>query len=410
MVLLITLWLVIILAVMVFELVNLVRVESNVVINFKEDAQGYSLAEAGIIQGINSLLNDESKDYDSLDDAWAQEISQELETGTFTVKIVDEERKININELDPSILKEFLKLWTPLKIDELTENIGDFKDANLKKWNGSPEDEGNKNLLFDTIDELQLVPGIDLGSPNLFRGDVLNKLRLPIALGGENLFYKLKDYITVTGKINLNMVDNKTLATLMFEAGPYTELSKPESEKILEEFEKMADKVIDFRKVSREADSEKPQKQGERAFTINNTSPRLISILGEEHYEAIKPYITWLGKINVNTAGKEVLSAFFLGVLGADSGHFADEIISARNKTPFKTYQELDGITDFTAINTANDYIPVREYLTVKSNYFTISAIGQPKESPLTKKITAIVEREEKDGRFQVKILSWHSE
>lgn len=390
MALLMTLWLVIILAVMVFELVNLVRVESNVVINFKEDAQGYSLAEAGIIQGINSLLNDESKDYDSLNDAWAQEISQELETGSFTVKIVDEQRKININEIDFAILKEFFKLWTPLNSNKLTEDISDFKDANLKKWDGSLEDEGNKNLLFDTIEELQAVPGIDLEE--------------------ENLFYKLKDYITVTGKINLNMVDNKTLATLMFEAGTYTELSNLELEKTLEEYEKMADKAIDFRKVSQGIDPKKPKKQGERAFTINNTSTRLISALGEEHYEKIKPYITWLGKINVNTASKEVLSAFFLGVLGADSGHFADEIISARNNSPFKTYQGLDEITDFTAINTANDYIPVREYLTVKSACFTIEAIGQPKESPLRKKITAIVEREEKDGRFQVKILSWHTE
>ncbi|MDI6736726.1 MAG: type II secretion system protein GspK [bacterium] len=396
MALIMTLWLVIILAVMVFELVNLVRVESNVVINFKEDAQGYSLAEAGIIQGINSLLNDKSKDYDSLDDDWAQEISQELETGSFTVKIVDEQRKININEIDSAILKEFLKLWTPLKNDELTESINDFKDANLKKWDGSIEDEGNKNLLFDTIEELQLVvarqasPGIDLEE--------------------ENLFSRLKNYITVTGKINLNMVDNKTLATLMFEAGTYTELSNPELEKTLEEYEKMADKAIDFRKVSRGIDPKKPKKQGERAFTVNNTSTRLISALGEEYYERIEPYITWLGKINVNTAPKEVLSAFFLGILGADSGHFADEIISARNNSPFKTYQGLDEITDFTTINTANDYLPVREYLTVKSAYFTIEAIGRPRESSLTKKITAIVEREESGGRFQVKILSWHSE
>ncbi|MFH1563630.1 MAG: type II secretion system protein GspK [Nitrospirota bacterium] len=387
MALLMTLWLVIILAVMVFELVNLVRVESNVVINFKEDAQSYFLAEAGIIQGINSLLDDESKDYDSLEDVWAQEISQELETGSFTVKIVDEQRKININEIDTAVLKEFLKLWTPLNSDELTESINDFKDANLKKWDGGLEEGNNKNLLFDTIEELQLVPGIVEG----------------------NLFYKLKDYITVTGKINLNIVDNKTLATLMFEAGTYTELSNNEasfleSEKTIEGYEKMADVAINMRKAKKEGEGSLP-------YIITNTDTRLITALGEEHYERIKPYVTWLGKINVNTAGKEVLSAFFLGVLGADSGHFADEIISARNKSPFKTYQELNEIADFTTINKANDYIPVREYLTIKSTCFTLESIGQSKESQLIKKITTIVERrEEKDGRFQIKILSWHTE
>lgn len=390
MALIMTLWLLIILSVMVFELVNLVRVESNVVINFKEEAQGYSLAEAGIIQGINSLLNDESKDYDSLKDAWAQEIAQELETGTFTVKIVDEQRKININEIDVAVLKEFLKLFTPLNSDELTERIIDFKDANLKKWDGSPEEEGNKNLLFDTIEELQSVPEAK-----------------------ENFFYKLHDYITVTGKINLNIVDNQTLATLISEAGIYTELSHLELEQTLGDYEKMAGVAVDMRKAKKKGEGSLP-------YTINNTYERLSSAftdsrlstaLSNAHYERIKQYVTWLGKINVNTASKEVLYAYFLGVLGADSGHFADEIISARNEAPFKTYNELDDrIADFNTIKKANDYIPVREYLTVKSTYFTLESIGQPKESPLRKKITAIVEREEKEGRFQVKILSWHTE
>ncbi len=379
MALIITLWLVIILAVMVFELVNLMRVESNVVINFKEDAQAYSLAEAGIIHAINSLLMDKSKDYDSLQDSWAEVISQELEIGSFTVKVVDEQRKININEIDSTVMTEFLKLFTPINSDELTEHIIDFKDANLKKWDGNPEKEDNKNLLFDTIYELQLVKGI--------------------VSDEKNLFYELKDFITVTGNINLNIVDSNTLATLMYEVGTYTESNL---EQKIEEYELLANKAIDFRKAKKEGEGALP-------YIITNTDTRLITVLGQEHYEKIKPYITYLGKINVNTASREVMSAYFLGVLGADSGHFADEIISARNEAPFKTYREMDDrIADFGTIKKANDYIPVREYLTVKSAHFTIESVGQLKGSPFTKKITAIVEREEKAGRFQVKIISWY--
>jgi type II secretory pathway component PulK len=383
--LIMTLWLVIILVVMLSELVNLTRVESNVVINFKEDAQAYSLAEAGIISGINSLLMDESKDYDSLEDEWAKGISQELEIGSFTVKIVDEQRKININEIDSAVLKEFLKLFAPEKSDELTENILDFRDANLKRWDGSPEEEYNKNLLFDTIYELQLVKGIITDE--------------------KNLFDELKDHITVTGKINLNIVDDKTLATLLYETGTYTELSRLELEEKIEEYERLANRAINFRKAKKEYEGALP-------YTITNTDIRLIAAFAnKEYYERIKPHVTWMGKINVNTASKEVMYAYFLGVLGADSGHFADEIISARSEEPFKTYRELDDrIADFDTINKANDYIPVREYLTIKSTHFTIESVGHLKGSTFTKKITAIVEREEKGDKFQVKILSWYAE
>ncbi|MEW6096916.1 MAG: type II secretion system protein GspK [bacterium] len=380
--LIMTLWLVIILAVMAFELANLMRVESNVVSNFREDAQAYSLAEAGVITAINSLIMDESKDYDSLEDSWAKVISQELETGSFTVKIVDEQRKININEVDSTVLKEFLKLFTHEKVDELTENIIDFKDANFKKWDGSLEEKDNKNLLFDTIYELQLVKGI--------------------VSDDKNFFYELKDHITVTGKINLNIVDNNTMATLMYEAGTQTDLTTLELEQKLEEYENMANKAIDFRKAKKEGEGALP-------YIVSNTDTRLITALGNKHYERIKSHVTWLGKINVNTASKEVMYAYFLGVLGADSKHFADEIISAREETPFKTYRELDDrIAGFNTIKKANDYIPVREYLTIKSTHFTIESVGALKESSFTKKITAIVEREEKAGRFQIKILSWN--
>lgn len=381
--LIITMWLVLILAVMAFELTNLMRLESNVVINFKEDAQSYSLAEAGVVTAINSLMMDESKEYDSLQDSWAQEMSQELEMGSFSVKVVDEQRKININEVDATVLKEFIKLFTPLKSDELTQNIMDFKDANFKKWDGDHEEENNKNLLFDTIDELQLVEGV---------------------VGDEqNLFYTIKDYITVTGKINLNIVDSYTLATLMYEAGTASDISETELEKRVEEYESMADKAINLRKAKKEGEGALP-------YIITNTPTRLIATLGNEHYEKIKPYVTWMGKINVNTASKEVMSAYFLGVLGADSGHFADEIVNARNETPFKTYGELDDrIADFKTIKKANDYIPVREYLTIKSTHFTIESSGHLYGSPLTKKITAIVEREEMAGKFQVKIISWQA-
>jgi type II secretory pathway component PulK len=200
-------------------------------------------------------------------------------------------------------------------------------------------------------------------------------------------------------------VDDKTLATLLYETGTYTKLNKLELEEKIEEYERLANRAINFRKA-------KKKYEGALPYTITNTDIRLIAAFAnKEYYERVKPYVTWMGKINVNTVSKEVIYAYFLGVLGADSGHFADEIISARNEEPFKTYRELDDrIADFDTIKKANDYIPVREYLTVKSTHFTIESVGHLKGSTFTKKITAIVERERKAGRFQVKILSWYTD
>ena len=171
--------------------------------NFRDTVQAVRMARSGVEGAVGILANDDAS-YDTLRDTWAMDFPQlSVAGGGLSVKIVDEDSKININRLlaDDGIaingdvdrhLRSLIKRLgaKPEIVDALidwmdtdSEVRGAYgaEDEYYKKMNMLP-----KNGPLDSLDELFMVRGFDK--------------ELLVDKG-------LKYYITVAptdGKINLN--------------------------------------------------------------------------------------------------------------------------------------------------------------------------------------------------------------
>lgn len=193
------------------------------------------IAEAGVRQAIIEVKRDdeqdeeesEKKDYDSLNDSWCNNAGvfsgRRVGDGIFNVSyryldgntglvgtrygLVDEERKININKADETLLRNlFCAVLNFSKMDaqEFAASIIDWRDSDseLSIPMGSAEDYDYRNreysyeakdAEFEVLEELLLVSGIT-----------------------REIFEGIKDYVTIygNGKININTTSKEVLLAL----------------------------------------------------------------------------------------------------------------------------------------------------------------------------------------------------
>jgi type II secretory pathway component PulK len=184
------------------------------------------IAEAGVDKVIMELKSDPEKTYFCLGDSWSSnsEAFKDMPAGDGQVSLsydlfnaksgawetgygcVDEERKININKADANTLARLFKIILPcedMQAQELAACIIDWRDAdNELSIPGSAEDfyygslpfpYATKNSEFETLEELLLVKGFS-----------------------ENVFEKIKDYVTIygEGRVNINTTSLAVLSAL----------------------------------------------------------------------------------------------------------------------------------------------------------------------------------------------------
>lgn len=127
---------------------------------------------------------------------------------------------------------------------------------------------------------------------------------------------------------------------------------------------------------------------------------RLIKGMDNDTFDRIKKFLTVNsdGLININTTSKEVLMSLSDELTGA----MADEVIAVRIENPFEQIQELGERTSIG--NRTPLYGEISKFITVKSNYFSITAAGEINQNK--KIINALVKR---DGE-KSKIVYWRVE
>jgi general secretion pathway protein K len=174
--------------------------------NFRDTIQALRLARSGV-DGAIGLLQIDDASYDAESDKWAMQFpSLAVGDGMLTVKIIDEDRKININRLvkdsgktvDPIVYGHLQRLITRLGgKQEVVDALVDWMDIDSEtRGSGGAEEDYYKELEHtckngpvDSLDELFLVRGFDK--------DLL------VDKG-------LKEYITVAptdGRLNVNTAD-----------------------------------------------------------------------------------------------------------------------------------------------------------------------------------------------------------
>lgn len=231
-ILIISLWSICLLTTFAVILGYGVRQKILLVQRFDERDKLHLIAEAGIKKAICQLNEQDSDTYDALKDDWSNNIGVfkdiNVGDGKFNIcynyidaksgmmetrwGLIDEERKININNSDLAVLARLFRVilgGDEVQAQELAASIIDWRDGDseLSIPLGSAEDSyyrylrypyEAKDAEFQTLQEILLVKGMD-----------------------NNIFEKIKDYITIygNGRININTTSKEVLLALGLNEG-----------------------------------------------------------------------------------------------------------------------------------------------------------------------------------------------
>jgi type II secretory pathway component PulK len=233
------------------------KVETKLAMNANNESELISLGKSGVALAqwvLAQQLTISQEPYDALNQKWAggpgswttsnsplAEVhldNIQLGRGSFTVKIVDNERKMNINRADQPLLDQAMRL---IGVDAgeagpITASILDWMSPDKNALVGGTESAYYESLVppyqakdgpIDDLTELLLVHGIS-EMPEIYWGGVISD-RLPSAFqnklglqspGGQPAAYNvgLVDLFTTlsTGRINLNTASQTTLQLIPF--------------------------------------------------------------------------------------------------------------------------------------------------------------------------------------------------
>jgi len=216
--LLMVLWILAILSVIALTFSYMARTETISTISFKENLEEKFLAEAGIERGIAELFyrthyRDQQIEFEGTE-VWKTDgtayVSQ-LGNGFYTVSIVDDSGKVDINEASDVLLRNlFLNAGVEAGETEIiVDSILDWRDQDdLHRLNGAengyyqslPNPYQAKNGNFDTVEELILVRGMTY---EILYGD-----------GKKKGIFDLLTVHAETDTININSAPREVLMTI----------------------------------------------------------------------------------------------------------------------------------------------------------------------------------------------------
>jgi type II secretory pathway component PulK len=225
------------------------------------------------------------------------------------------------------------------------EDVDSFLD-----WRDLEDGCKHRNGLFEAVEEIKYIQGF------------------------EKIYDEVKGLFTVYGKFNPNIVDFEAFDALLIALG----VDKFQSQMITND-------LIARRHSGERFRTEEEFKDATTSFT-------------EEIWEKLMPFITMEGSINLNTVSAALLEVIFSHI---GLSQEVERVIEIRETAPFTNLSEI--------VNEPEKLHALKDYFTVRSEYFYISARGKAKDSKVISGIEVIVRRykESSDDKWNVKILSW---
>lgn len=273
-ILIVILWVILILSVLAIGFALEMQMEARLQRYQLDSKQAYQIARAGLERAIVELKNDLFLDRkarafsaDGHSDPWANnKFSEkyfnhiELGDGFYTVTVIDELSKLNLNKIGWQTIKRLLQKAgvDEAKAELIANAIIDYRDEDTlfcqdttidedtyyNQYRTAEETTGKalyklKNGPFESVDELLKVPFMD--------ADLLYSERIPLfddsySSGSDKKFTSLYNILTVygTGQVNLNTASSPVLSAILSTVIPDDE------EKIAELVENIIDKRNGF--------------------------------------------------------------------------------------------------------------------------------------------------------------------
>ena len=229
----------------------MMKIESRVAMNANNDEQLLWMGRGGVEWARWVLAMSARQPYDALNQIWAGGAGSGTDTngplagismdnisignGTVSVKIIDMERRVNVNTASPDLLRQILTVQgvDAGDISTVVDSIGDWIDpddatrpagAESDYYQGMNPPYYAKNAPIDDLSELIYIKGI---TPAMYKGTSVtnynsgvfqhNKLGLGQRPGEEpNYAFGLEDVLTPfsSGKININTADANVLGLI----------------------------------------------------------------------------------------------------------------------------------------------------------------------------------------------------
>jgi len=361
-----------------------------------------------------AILNEDLRDSDCLLDLWSDNDEDLTDIGLercqYSVRVVDEAGKLNINTVTRDQL-----MALPYMEEHIVDAILDWRDRN-----DTPQDEGAeagyyenlaipytiRNGLLRTIRELLQVKGV---TEELLYGEDTNlnglldyneqdgELSPPADNGDEYLdegwiayltCYSYERNVDADGnrRININEADERQLENQL-------QISSSQAKWIVENrgggYESIADIINDRspRQAGGDAGSTEDDSSGRNEneaqpvdlSTFNQIADR-ITISGEEKIP---------GKININTAGEEVLTALFGG--DEQARQLALTVIADRSSLLYG-FQSIADLMDKESMS-VEKFKTIAERITVRSDLFTIQCLATADVSGASLRTECVVDR-----------------
>ncbi len=208
-ILIVALWSLLFLAALAVVVNAYTRSQLDVSAKLKHRVKMHYLAKAGVKRAILEIENDTADSYDALKDAWSnnEDAFKEIRLGDgmFTIVLVDEERKVNINKASYPVLKNFFEIvgeTTSQEASDIAASIIDWRDED-----GEPRENGAESGYYLTLDPAYTCKDGDF--------EVLEELLLVKGMTQE-IFNKVSNRITVygAGAVNINTTDELVLRSL----------------------------------------------------------------------------------------------------------------------------------------------------------------------------------------------------
>lgn len=231
-ILIIVLWVVSILTILAVSISSVASARIFFTKGYRNQVSAYFIALSGLTLGVAQLELDKGINaYDSLKEPWSNNVevfkdrpvgggflnvlydysnyNPSIDEGGSSTNtfygLIDEERKININNASASVLQSLLQeqaALAPLQAKGIAESILDWRDADDNKresgaetayYQSLPQPYACKNGKFELLEELMLVKGM--------RPDILQALRNFITIYGD-------------GRVNINTAPYPVLRAL----------------------------------------------------------------------------------------------------------------------------------------------------------------------------------------------------
>ncbi|HIJ70487.1 MAG TPA: hypothetical protein HPP87_03890 [Planctomycetes bacterium] len=383
-------WVVVLLSVIMTTVAHTSRLDTRISLASAEKMRCKWACRAGVETVIAVLNDDFATNYsDSFDDLWAGSPADfndvPLDGCSFTVEVIDEAGKLNINTATKEQLMELANMT-----EEIADSILDWRDGddNIREGGAEagyyvnlPYGYRNRNGNFRTIREMLLVKGV---TPVLMYGGTGNEI-FEKSAGWINYLtcYSYEKNVDATGggRININKANENRLRRSL-------DIKRSYAGWIVENrgdgFEGIGELITDDSpsKAKRDGgDSDEPQPLDMETFF------RIADKITTTDEEMIP------GKVNVNTAPAEVLLALFEG-----DEKIVEDIITTRNSLAngLADIGDMGRVKSFTK-KAAKNYI---DRLTTRSSVFTVHSTSRAHATGALGKVESVVDRDKSPAKI----------